>query len=44
MIFGNIQNLKEFSFLEEMVWECLAYVKEHDLLSCGWTSHSCSRV
>ncbi len=31
MIFGNINNLKEYPFLEEQVKECFAYAKEHDL-------------
>lgn len=33
MIFGNINNLKEFSFLEEKIKECFKYAKEHDLAS-----------
>jgi biofilm protein TabA len=39
MIFGNINNLKEFSFLEEQVKECFEYVKEHDLASYEKGSH-----
>ena len=31
MIFGNIQNLKEYFFLEDGVFECFRYAKEHDL-------------
>lgn len=33
MIFGNIRNLSEYSFLDSQIKECFAYVKEHDLLS-----------
>lgn len=33
MIFGTINNLKEFPFLEEQVKECFAYAKTHDLAS-----------
>ncbi len=39
MIFGNIQNLNEFAFLEEAVQECFAYAKAHDLLSYEKGSH-----
>lgn len=39
MIFGNINNLKEFPFLEEQVKECFEYVKEHDLASYEKGSH-----
>lgn len=31
MIFGNIRNLKEYFFLEDAVFECFRYAKEHDL-------------
>ncbi len=31
MIFGNINNLSEFPFLEEQVKECFEYAKTHDL-------------
>lgn len=31
MIFGNIKNLKEYSFLEEKVKECFRYAADHDL-------------
>lgn len=34
MIFGNINHLEEFGFLEESVKRCFAYLKSHDLLSC----------
>ena len=33
MIFGNINNLEEFPFLEEQVKECFEYAKEHNLAS-----------
>ena len=33
MIFGNINNLSEFPFLEEQVKECFEYAKTHDLAS-----------
>ncbi len=33
MIFGNLNHSKEFSFLENSIQECFAYVKEHDLVS-----------
>lgn len=32
MVFGNIDNLKEYSFLEDKVKKCFEYAKEHDLL------------
>lgn len=34
MIFGNIDHLEEFSFLETPVKECFEYLKDHELLSC----------
>ncbi len=33
MIFGNINNLSEFPFLEEQVKECFEYAKTHDIAS-----------
>ena len=33
MIFGNINNLSEFPFLEEQVKECFEYAKNNDILS-----------
>lgn len=39
MIFGNIQNLEEYPFLEEQIQECFAYAKEHDLASYEKGSH-----
>ena len=39
MIFGNIQNMNEFTFLEEAVQECFTYAKAHDLLSYEKGSH-----
>ncbi|MDY3005770.1 YhcH/YjgK/YiaL family protein [Anaerococcus porci] len=31
MIFGNIKNLKEYSFLENKILECFEYAKNNDL-------------
>ena len=31
MIFGNIRNIKEYSFLDSQIQKCFAYAKEHDL-------------
>lgn len=39
MIFGNINNLSEFPFLEEQVKECFEYAKTHDLASYEKGSH-----
>lgn len=39
MIFGNMQNLEEYAFLEEQVKECFEYAKEHDLASYEKGSH-----
>ncbi len=39
MIFGNINNLKEYPFLEEQVQECFAYANEHDLSGYEKGSH-----
>lgn len=39
MIFGNIKNLKEFSYLEEDILKCLEYAKTHELLSLKKGSH-----
>ena len=39
MIFGNINNLEEFPFLEEQVKECFEYAKEHNLASFENGSH-----
>ena len=33
MIFGNVNHLEEFPFLEKKIMECFAYLKEHDLAS-----------
>lgn len=32
MVFGNVRDLKEFSYLEKDVLKCFAYAKNHDLL------------
>ena len=39
MIFGNIQNLKEYFFLEDGIFECFRYAKEHDLNEYKKGSH-----
>ena len=33
MIFGNIENQKEYDFLEDKIKECFTYNKENDLMS-----------
>ncbi len=33
MIFGNIEQLSDFEFLDEKIKTCLTYVKEHELLT-----------
>lgn len=39
MIFGNVENIEEFIFLEESVKECFAYLKDHDVASYEKGSH-----
>lgn len=39
MIFGNIKNLDEYSFLDETIKECFAYAKEHNLVEFEKGSH-----
>lgn len=39
MIFGNIQNLKEYFFLEDGIFECFRYAKEHRLVEYEKGSH-----
>lgn len=39
MIFGNINNLEEFSYLEKQIMECFAYAKSHNLASYEKGSH-----
>lgn len=39
MLFGNINYIKEFPFLEKGIRECFAYAKNHDLLSFEKGSH-----
>lgn len=39
MIFGNIQNLKEYPFLENDIKECFAYAKAHNLAEFKAGSH-----
>ena len=40
MIFGNIENLDEYAFLEAKVAECFAYAKENDLINFEKGSHT----
>ena len=39
MIFGNVNNLDEYTFLEEQVKECFTYAKEHALVEYEKGSH-----
>lgn len=39
MIFGNIKNLEEYSFLEDKIKECFTYAKENDLISLDAGRH-----
>lgn len=39
MIFGNVEKLEEYSFLEDAVKECFEYAKSHDLVSYEKGSH-----
>ncbi len=39
MIFGNINHLDEFGFLEDSVKKCFAYLKDHDLASYEKGTH-----
>lgn len=39
MIFGNIDHLEEFPFLEEQIKECFEYAKSNDLASYEKGSH-----
>lgn len=39
MIFGNINHLEEFGFLEDSVKKCFAYLKDHDLASYEKGTH-----
>lgn len=39
MIFGNIDHLEEFGFLEDSVKKCFAYLKDHDLASYEKGTH-----
>lgn len=39
MIFGNVQNLEEYPFLEEQVKECFEYAKAYDLAGYEKGSH-----
>ena len=33
MVFGNIRDLKDYSYLETEILKCFEYTKNHDLLS-----------
>ena len=33
MIFGNIENLNEYTYLDENIKKCFEYAKNNDLLS-----------
>lgn len=39
MIFGNIQNLKEYTWLEKEILECFQYAERHDLKGYEKGSH-----
>lgn len=39
MIFGNLRDLKDFSFLEKGILECFEYAKTHDLINYEKGSH-----
>lgn len=39
MIFENIKNLEEYSFLEDKIKECFTYAKENDLMSFDTGRH-----
>ncbi|MDB8820966.1 MULTISPECIES: YhcH/YjgK/YiaL family protein [Peptostreptococcus] len=39
MIFGNVKNLSEYSYLEEQIKECFDYYKNNDLKSFEKGSH-----
>lgn len=39
MVFGNINDLKSYEFLEDKVKECFAYAKSHDLMAMEKGSH-----
>ena len=39
MIFGNVENLMEFAYLEDSVKKCFDYAKSHDLASYETGSH-----
>lgn len=39
MVFGNIRDLKDYSWLEEEVLKCFQYAEEHDLLGYEKGSH-----
>ena len=40
MIFGNLQNLGEYPFLDAQIRECFAYAEAHDLMGFEKCSHA----
>lgn len=42
MIFGNVENLSEYSFLEETIKACFSYAAEHDLMAYEKGRHDIS--
>lgn len=40
MIFGNINHLEEFGFLEDSVKKCFEYLKDHDLMAYEKGTHA----
>lgn len=40
MIFGNIEDLRQYSYLEDSVKECFVYAKSHDLEDFETGSHT----
>ena len=40
MIFGNLQNLGEYPFLDAQIRECFAYAEAHDLMGFEKGSHA----
>lgn len=39
MIFGNVENLEEYSFLDQAIKECFEYAKKNDLMAFENKSH-----
>ena len=40
MIFGNIENLNEYTYLDENIKKCFEYAKNNDLLSYDKGCHT----